>query len=54
MAIGAFEVCTPIFMFRIDIPATASFVCYEGSSIGGGYLLDERSIFEDGLEPIVD
>ncbi len=54
MAICALEVCTAALIIWIDVPAAASLVRYQRSSIGGGHPLCERGIFEDGLESILN
>lgn len=33
MPVGAFEVCTPSLVLRINIPASASFICYQRPAV---------------------
>jgi hypothetical protein len=53
MPICTFKVCTAILVIWINVPAAASFVRYQRSSIRGRHPLHERSIFEDGLKSVL-
>jgi hypothetical protein len=52
MSICAFEICTPNLVFWINIPASASFICYQRPPVRVCGPLCESCILLNGLETI--
>ena len=54
MPIRTLKIYASTFMLRINVPASASFVCYKRSAVRVCNLLRESSILLDGLETVRD
>ena len=54
MPIRTFEIRTPTFVLWMNVPATASLVCYQRPAICVRNSLREICILLDGLEAIAD